>query len=226
MTSRLDDKRVWLVGGAVLALLIALISWMMIINPKLSSNQALRDDATSAQAQNAVLETKVAKLAQQNNKVGELTATLQTALAALPFDSGLADFTRQVSAQATTKRVALSSITVGAATPVTAAVASTGTTATTGTTALPTTPTSTAAVASALIAIPITLSSTGTTDDQVAFLKAIQRDGPRRALVVSTTMAGNGSVVGSTTMTLQLSVFSAPLSAAAQAQLEKLLTGK
>jgi hypothetical protein len=221
VTTSLEDKRVWLVGGAVLALVIALAGWLVVISPKLSATQALRDDTDGTQAQNAVLEAKVAKLAQQNNKVGELTTSLRTALTELPFDSGLPEFTRQLSTQATLQSVTLTSITVGAATPVAATVpVATPTTTTTGST----TSTTPAASASALVSIPITLASTGATADQVAFLKAIQEDGPRRALVTSVTM---GSVSGNSgTMTVQLNVFSAPLSAAAQAQLEKLLTGK
>jgi hypothetical protein len=228
VSSRADDKRVWLFGGAVLAVLIALAGWLMVISPKLSATQSLRDEETSARAQNAVLESKVAKLAQQNDKVGELTASLRTALDALPFDSGLPDFTRQLSAKATAKRVTLNSITVGAAAPVAGAAAAGTTVNSSGTPS-----TTTTAVAIAPVAIPVTLASTGLGADLLGFLKAIQVDGPRRALVNSTTLGtgagagpGDGTIDGWSTMTIQLTVFSAPLTAAAQAQLEKLLTGK
>ena len=81
-----------------------------------------------------------------------------------------------------------------------------------------------------MFAIPVTLVSTGSAVNQLAFLKAIQVDGPRRALVISTALAPasgatTASIDASSTMTTQLSVFTAPLSSTAQAQLEKLLSG-
>ena len=84
----------------------------------------------------------------------------------------------------------------------------------------------TGATAGAVFAIPVTIVSTGSAVDQLAFLKAIQVDGPRRALVISTALtpasgATTASIDASSTMTTQLSVFTAPLSSTAQAQLEK-----
>ena len=211
--SRAQDKRVWLGGGALAAVLIGVVGWFGVISPQLSAASSLRDQSDSARAQNSVLESKIAKLKKQNDNVGKLTASLRAALAALPFDSGLPAFTRQLSSQATKNRIVLTSLTVGSGSVTTGT--GVATTPTTGTTA------------TALVAIPVTLASTGSGPNQLAFLRAIQVDGPRRALVTSTqlTPATGTSLDGSSTMTTQITVFSAPLTAQARAQLVKLLSG-
>jgi hypothetical protein len=247
VTTRAQDKRFWLAGGAALAVLILAIGWFGLISPQRSSTSSLRAEADSAQAQNTVLAAKVAKLKQQNDGVGELKTELRTALGALPFDTGLPTFTRQVAGQATRSKVALTSISVGtAATTAGAPAATTGTGTTgTGTTGTGTTGTGTTGTAGTgasgagtaatgsgtVMAIPITLLSTGTSAHQLAFLKAVQVQGPRRALVSSTNLgggsAGGGSAVGkSTTMTIQMTIFTAPLDAAGRKQLLKLLSAK
>ena len=81
------------------------------------------------------------------------------------------------------------------------------------------------------MAIPITLLSKGSNAHQLAFLKAIQVVGPRRALVAPPRWAAvlggwRPSIDKSATMTTQLTIFSAPLDAAGRAQLAKLLSAK
>lgn len=232
--SRLEEKRTWLGGGAVLAILIVAAGWFGVISPQLSSTAALRDEAHSDQIQNGLLSIKVAKLKKENDKVGQLRISLKAALAGLPFDSGLPAFTRQVSAQATHYKVRLTSIAVGSVTSATVAAAvptASATTAPTPSASATTTSGTAASTAVVPVAIPITLISTGAAKDQLAFLHAIQVTGPRRALVASTTIGSAASAKGGTTdtastMTVQLSVFSTPLTAAARAQLENLLSGK
>ena len=234
MTPRAQDKRVWLAGGAALAVLIVAVGWLAVISPQLTSAHALHGQADSARAQNSVLAAKVAKLKRQNDNVGQLKQSLRSSLAALPFDSGLPTFTRQLADQATETKVALTSITVGSAVapaaPPAAPSASTATTSA-GTTTGSAAPVPAAAAPAAVLAIPITLLSKGTNPAQLAFLKKIQVEGPRRALVTSTTLtsgasAGRASIDASAAMTTQLTIFSAPLDAAARAQLLKLLSAK
>ena len=151
-------------------------------------------------------------------------------LAALPFDSGLPAFTRQFSNQAAQHRIDLTSISIGSISQATAAATTPTTTAPSSAASGSTPSAGTGATAGAVFAIPVTIVSTGSAVDQLAFLKAIQVDGPRRALVISTALtpasgATTASIDASSTMTTQLSVFTAPLSSTAQAQLEKLLSG-
>ena len=216
MSARTEDRRIWLGGGAILAVAILVLGWFVVVNPQLTTASSTRDEIESVRTQNLVLEAKNAKLKAQNDDVASLRDTLAAAVAQLPFDSGLPEFTRQVSAQATENSVALASIVVGAA----AAVA--GTTTSDTATATPT--------STGLVGIPVTLVATGTNAGQLAFLTALQVTGPRRALISSAQLApvGGNEAAGADaqlTMTIQLTVFSAPLSPTAQEALQKLLSG-
>jgi hypothetical protein len=213
----LQGKRAWLGGGALVALLIVVMSWFMVISPELSAAAALRTQATDADLQNSVTQGKVAKLRLQAEHLGELTTSLASALEALPTSSGLPAFTRQLSAQGTLSHVDVTSIVIGSISSVNADGA-TGTTPTTTTPA----PTATAPAnagstsAGSVYAIPVTVISSGSLTHELAFLKAIQTLGPRRALLTSTQFAPGGggaqgaSIDRSATVTVQLTVFSAP----------------
>ena len=216
--AHVQSKRVWLAGSAVAAVAIALAGWFAVISPQLSSASSLQGQAASAQDENLVLLSKVAKLQREDDKRSALTADLRNLLEALPFDSGLPAFTRQLSAQAAQHQIDLNSIVVGSIAPI----------AESGSSKSGKSPTVSAA--GNLFEIPVTLTSTGSVMNQLAFLKAIQVDGPRRALVTSTQLApasksATASVDASCTMTTELTVFTAPITPLQLAQLEKLLSG-
>ncbi|MGI8665514.1 MAG: hypothetical protein ACR2N4_05725, partial [Jatrophihabitans sp.] len=80
-----------------------------------------------------------------------------------------------------------------------------------------------------LYAVPVTVTVTGNAAQVQAFLRKVQYVGPRRALVTSLQMApGAGaktiSIDSLASSTVQLTVFVAPQSSAAQAQLQKQLS--
>jgi hypothetical protein len=209
--ARGQDKRLWIAGGAGLAVLIVLIGWFVVIDPQLSAASSTLDQADSARTQNLVLEAKNSRLEEQNNDAAALRAGLAAALAELPTDGGLPEFTRQLSAQATATSVVLSSVVVGTATPVedAADTAVPGTTTDAVTTATP---------ASGLVQMTVSLAATG-----------LQFTGPRRALVTSTQLTPLADdpigIDGPCTLNLTLNIFSAPVSPTDQAALDKLLSG-
>jgi Tfp pilus assembly protein PilO len=219
-----QEKRVWLGGGALSAVVVAAAGWFALISPELSSTSSLREQTDAAQQQNTVLQAKTARLKKQSDNLTALTATLRNAVDALPLDSGLPEFTRQVSAQAKATKVTLSGISVGtigpaamgAATPAAAAAAAGA---------------ADAGAAGKLYSIPITMIVNGSYAHELRFLKEVQATGPRRALVTSTQFAPGASsqvasVDGSATMTVQLTIFAAPRSPQAAAQLAKQLIGQ
>lgn len=233
----LQDKRVWLGGAGLVAVLIVLLVWFAGISPLVSSASALRAETESVQQQNTALRLKTAGLAKQKQNLDTLTASLRGALTALPIDSGLPAFTRQVSDQAGRNSVTLVSISVGTIAPAIATPQATSP-------AAPEAPAASGEAAAKapaaggpndnpagkLFAIRVTLVTTGTAADQAAFLKAVQFDGPRRALVLSTQqlpVASSGSTAASAPirMTSEVTVFSAPRSPQNRAQLDKLLSG-
>jgi hypothetical protein len=241
--SSIQDRRVWIGGGSVAALLIAAIGWFFFVSPELSSASDQHNQAASVRQENAALQVKLKVLQDKSARVGEYTAALRRALEALPSDSGLPQFTRQLTAQAKANGVTLSSVVVGgissvttATAPATAATApATATTPDTSTTSAPVpdpaVATAPATAAGGLYSVQVTIQSTGTLAHEVAFLHVVQVAGPRRALITSTQLApGAGAKVRSidaaTTVTTQLTVFSAPQSPDQVAQLNKLLSGK
>ena len=95
-------------------------------------------------------------------------------------------------------------------------------------TAAPAAPT---ASSDGLVQMTITVTATGLGHRDLAFLRAIQWSGPRRALVTGVQLAPSGGgaasgIDGPCTLSLTLTIFSAPLSPASKAALEKLLSGK
>ncbi len=114
-----QDRRVWIGGGVVVALLIAAASWFLLISPELDNASALRDQAASTQFGNAQLESSVAVLKKKSEQMSLYSASLRDALETLPFDSGLPTFTRQVYAQAQSTHVTIDGITVGGITAAT-----------------------------------------------------------------------------------------------------------
>jgi hypothetical protein len=282
-----ENKRVWLTGGAVLAVLIILAGWFLVINPELSAASSNRQQAASADQQNQALQKRNDDLMEKNNDQGALQAGLSAMLAQLPSDGALPEFIRQLSAQASTAGVTLTSVLIGAATPVVAAAQGAPTAA------APVSPaagSTTAAVipatSASLVQMTITINATGLGRHDLAFLRAIQWNGPRRALVTAvalvpvvgstatagpttssgittspttaktttaktttakstpqramttspapstpttsspTTPSALSGIDGPCTLTATLTIFSAPLSPSAQADLDKLLGGK
>jgi hypothetical protein len=214
------DKRAWLGGGAAAAVLIAVVSWFMVISPERSSTASLGTATSDAQLQNAITQAKVTKLRRQAENVDQLQSRLAAALEALPKASGLPAFTRQLNAQALVSKVDVTSIVIGAisstesAVPAPTATAGTSNSATTSTPAPPAASGPTSATGGTY-AIPVTIISTGSLTHELAFLKAIQTVGPRRVLVNSAVFAPGGSsqlaaIDKSTAVTAQLTVFSAP----------------
>jgi hypothetical protein len=238
-----QDKRLWLGGGALLALLIVLFGWFLVIEPQLSAASATRVQAGSIQTQNLVLEARNSQLKLQNDNIATLRTDLAAAMAELPSDGGLAEFTRQLSAQATATSVVLNSVAVGAATPVAGIPGSGSDSGTSGSGTADTAesetsdtggtggsqPASTAAASSGVVQMTITVTATGLGADIVAYIQAIQMTGPRRALVTASQLApAEGSetgVSGLCNVSLTLDIFSAPLTPEDQVALEKLLSG-
>jgi hypothetical protein len=231
--ARAQDRRIWIGGGAGVAALIAMAGWFGLIHPAMSATSSLRDQTGAAQFQNTMLLSRLHQLQQQSEHLGDMTASLRRSLEALPYDSGLPRFTRQVTAQAARAGVQLTAVNVGSITEASAsdaAVPDDATTTTTDGSAVPASSGTTDDAAGKRFAIPVTLTSTGSTTHQFAFLRAIQDAGPRRVLVTSTQFAppadsGSTSIDAGCTMTTQLTLFSAPLTPEQEAQLKKLLNG-
>ncbi len=223
MSALFAERRTWLGVGILAAILIVVAGWFALISPMRSDTAALLSQQGDAQARNAVLTQKIVALKRQEEGLPALQADLAAQLRGLPTTSGLPELTRQLTTQAQTAGVGLTSVVVGAITAADKAGAPSGSTTAAG----------------RLFAIPVTLTTTGPAKGQIAFVGALQQVGPRRALVVSTTLAPVGatgsagsagsattSIAVSSTMTTLITVFSAPVSPDDQAKLDRLIAGK
>jgi hypothetical protein len=240
MNFRTRDTRFWLIASAAVAFFVVLVSWVFFISPERDSAASLRSQADDAQVTNATTAAKIAQLAKLDKNHAQLVAELRSALAGLPSDSGLPQFTEQLTAQAAAHHVTLSSMDVGdftvpattapAADP-TATDSTTDATATDGSDATATdTGTTEGGLPANVVSIPVTLITVGSSANQLAFLHDVRVTGPRRALVTSTQLSvaatsGTLSIDSSCTMTVSLTVYSAVRSSADRAEYAKLLQG-
>ncbi|WP_127782041.1 hypothetical protein [Rhodococcus sp. X156] len=215
MTSLRQDRRVWIGGGALLAVVVLALGWVVLVGPQLSSASDLDQQAQSAETQNMVLQNKVRKLEAASKDMDGLNKELQDARAALPITSGMPDFTRQVEDQARSAGVVVFSIVAGAPT-----LAGAG--------AAPATSNAPVTAAGNLFSVPVTLVADGALPNHRAFVAAIE-GGPRAALIDSVGFGpGEGatttgtSVDSATRMTVKLQVFVAPQTPTDQAELQKL----
>lgn len=223
MTGRLDDQRLWLIGAAFLAAIILLVSWLALISPTLSAASDLDSQAIASRQQNDALVAKTKVLQAKRAQLPRYTSSLRAALAAIPYDSGLPAFTRQLNAQGKANGIDISSVAVGGVTP--AETSTTSSDAATGT-GQPVAP----MPADGLFSMQLTVQSSGSLTDQMAFLTAVRTLGPRRALITAMQVSpGTGakaaSVNRSASFTTQLTVFSAPRSPDQIRRLNKLVSG-
>lgn len=218
---RSNIDRLWMAGGIIGAIFLLLISWLFLLSPTRSDISSLHDEKANADVQNRQLEATIRQL--QNANLGDLRAQLQAAQAALPGDSGLPEFIRQLAASSDASLVKVTSITAAAPIPVGAGAAA----------AVAGAPAPGGSAAGKVFGIPVTIIATGATPRLQALLHRIQADGPRRALVSSVVMApssgigttGAGGIGANASMTAQMTVFVAPQTPAAQAEIDKLITG-
>ena len=216
----LQSRRAWLAGGAVLAVLIVAASYFLVILPKLAAASDTRAQARDNDVTNSRLVTRRAALARQERGIATMRADLSAALTALPSTSALPEFTHEATHAATATGVTLQNISIGSLTPVApTAAAPAATDSATSATATTTPAAGSTASSATQYQISVTLTTSGPTDKQLAFVKAVQ-NGSRRALITSTSFSGTGSKIGLTT---QLNIFTATMSDQQVAQLRKLL---
>jgi hypothetical protein len=214
--SGMKGDRLWLAGGAGAGVVISALAWFMVVSPELSNASSLDEQTVASQTQNLSLQSKIHRLQADNSNMDALVASLQQARTALPVDSGLAEFTRQLSGYATEYGVAISGITAGepASLASTAPAAAAADAAAGSATATPATPRAAGAAASPagqMYALPLTVVVKGTAANDLRFLGAVQGPGKRAALVSGTQLTGDAGKRGAPMqLTIQLQLFVAP----------------
>jgi len=221
--SRTQPERLWIAGGAVGALVIAGASWLFAVHPKLSDVDSLHSQTQDTKAQNLSLQEDVGRLQAAYAHIGTLRSARDAARAALPADNSLSALTQQLGRQALSAHVSVGLLTIGNPAPATPA-ASTSAAAPApapSSSAAPAAPAAPAvpgaAAPSGLYSIPVTVMVTGSANNDVRFLDAVQHQGPRAVLIGSAQFAvatnstsGGATTSGGVALTVNMQAFVAP----------------
>lgn len=189
----------WVIGTALLVVVLLAASWFVLISPTLASAAETNSTAEQVEADNALREQKIAALAEQFANIETYRSELAQLRASVPTDDGLASYLRELQTAAEAHSVTVLSVTPSTPVlftpeaPVPAAApaadgsdpaAATTDAATTDVAPTAATPAAAPAVPEGVVSIPLTLSVVGTYDNVRAFLDAVQT-GTQRLLVVS-----------------------------------------
>ncbi|HEX8082521.1 MAG TPA: hypothetical protein VF557_20095 [Jatrophihabitans sp.] len=211
--------RLWMAGGGVAGVVIAALAWFMVVSPELSNASSLDEQTIAAQTQNISLQSKIHRLQADNANMDALVNSLRQARTALPVNSSLAEFTRQLTGYASQHGVSISGITAGEPMALTSAVPAAGAAAAApaapvaGSAAVPLTGVSTASAAGRTYALPLTVVVKGSAANDLNFLAALQGPGKRAALVTGTQLTGDTVKRGAVMqLTVQLQLFVTPQS--------------
>lgn len=216
--AKTGTEKLWLGGGVLGVLVLALVLWSMLVSPKRSEVDSVQSQTSDTQLQNSGLQAKLNTLRRDNANLATLQRKLAAARAALPGDSGLPAFINEVNAHAGRAHVAVTSLTAGTPAAVTPAAPTAGARpAPASSTPAPAAPGRAGAPASGgIYSIPVTIVVSGTPAAEIAFVDAVAHAGPRAALVTSASMASGqatgGGKVGMT-VTAQLFTLVAPAAA-------------
>jgi Tfp pilus assembly protein PilO len=174
MGTRAD--RLWLIGGVVAILLIAIGGWTLLISPKRTEADEVRSQTADQQTELLKLRRQVNDLKAKDAKLATFKAENTTLRQALPVKTEMTNFLRQLQASGAALNVAVSGVNVGTALK---------------STQVPT-----------VWELPITLTISGSAADLSRFLTQLQSVQPREVLlsqVVYTAGADDTGGAGTTT---------------------------
>lgn len=192
------SSKMWVAGAAVLALAVLAGAWLLLIDPTMT--RAADDTAAAEQQrqQNDLLQLEITKLSEQFTHLDEYKAQLAELRLEMPVTGDGASITRELQSLATAAGVTITSVAPSVpvafvpAAAASAPVADAAVDAETSTDpeAEAVVGTDTAAVAApagvaGLYSIPITISSVGSYDGSVGFLRSVQSEASRLYLVSS-----------------------------------------
>lgn len=180
---RLD--RLWVAGGALVAVALAALSWLILISPQNSGTDDLRLETDQVNDQVVTLQGRLNQLRKENENLAGHRAKLALQRKALPTSTALSDFLREMQTAGEVAGVSVTAVNAGAAAATRAAGAD-------------------------MQVLPLTLTVTGGIDGQVAFLEQLQQVQPRAVLIVGANLVpgdNSTSLVGAVTMTLSVQIF-------------------
>lgn len=178
--------RIWLIGGAAAIVLLTVASWFLLISPKFAEAADVRTEVEDSQTQLIALRKKIAGLEDQKSRLSAYKATLRANQRALPADSGVPDFLRQLQNAGSATGVKVSGVSVA--------------------------PPAEAVGVSGVWQLPIALTAEGDPDKLGGFLNQLQAVQARAVMVQSAnlTQGGTGGASGMPALSLSLLAYVAP----------------
>ncbi|HYN96629.1 MAG TPA: type 4a pilus biogenesis protein PilO [Pilimelia sp.] len=183
-----NANRLWVLGGALGAIVLLALGWFLVISPQNAETRVLHEQVDAAEANLVGLQKRLAVLREQNRDLERYKAELARDRAALPDEAAMADFLRELQSAGSASGVTVGGVTVG---PPTAVTVSGGT----------------------AHSLPLTLNAQGTPGKLAGFLRQLQEVQPRAVLITAATLspAGQGtSLASGAGLTLDLRAFVAP----------------
>lgn len=183
--------RLWQASGALAALILLAIGWFFLVGPQYSEAQALQDQAADAEARVVLQTQRLAELQNLNKRLAEFKAKLAVDRRALPTDSGMPDFLRQLQAAGARTGVTISSLIVGDPAQVPGASRDT-------------------------YSFPLSITAAGGAAKVASFVEVLQRVQPRAVLVNSVNSTADNPLDpgGRVELSLSLVTFMTPVAAA------------
>lgn len=109
-----NKARLWVIAGVAVAVLLGVGGWFLLIGPKYNDAASVGTQADATRVQIGVLEAKLAGLRKKQAQLSKFKAKLKANRAALPTDSGVPDFLRQLQASGDLTGVTVTALTVAA----------------------------------------------------------------------------------------------------------------
>lgn len=179
-------NQLWMLAGVAAVVLLGVMTWFFAVSPQRTDAAALLAQTDVASEQAATLRTRTVKLTAEKANLPALREDLAARQAALPANSGVPAFLRQLQATGTSVGVDVSGITVGDPAPEEAS--------------------------SGVWQLPIQLTAHGSVAQLDGFLKQLQDDGQKRAVLIegANLTTGSDTAAGSTSLNLTVKAFVAP----------------
>lgn len=209
---RAAGTKTWVIGTAVLAVLLLAAAWLLAIDPVLAQAGEDREQAESARAQNDTLELEIARLKEQSTHLDEYRADLAALREQLPTTGDVSGLAEELQSLAEAAGVTVTTLAPGIpqayVPPVTAPAADSatdqsaeGAAQTDGTGATDATATAGAATdtgtVSGLYTVPLTVTTVGSYQASQVFLRSLQT-GSARLFLVSGVQAETQDDAGAT----------------------------
>ena len=177
-------NQLWMLAGVAAVALLGVMTWYFAVGPQRTDAAALEAQTELAHDQANILRTRTVKLTAEKAKLPSLKKELEARQAALPANSGVPAFLRQLQATGTSVGVDVSGITVGDPAP---------------------------EESSGVWELPIHLTAQGTVPQLDGFLKQLQGAGQKRAVLIEgANLSSEGGGSGNASLNLTVTAFVAP----------------